>query len=233
MKRWILDNFSLEKDEKELTLSSEAGEGEDIEFDENFDIDAIQKTLQQHMDSIAETPISEDETLEDKTASDAEQLENNTIEPEISAETFLEEITPSLTQNEPIPQEYDFEKIVPSFMQNLPSEINPNSKKYVIYIEPENIDFIENLSIDERKLVINKILNEQHALSEKQKAAKERMRFFKHAILCCLTAIIGLPCLFYLVNKSIELTIQNYKSSEQNFVELYKAKGKIPPSVKK
>ena len=41
------------------------------------------------------------------------------------------------------------------------------------------------------------------------------------------TVIIGLPLIFFITNKSIELTVSNYQQTQTNFVNLYKDKGGI------
>lgn len=109
-------------------------------------------------------------------------------------------------------------------------EIDPNAKKYVIYIDPANIDFMENLSIKERKDIINKILKEQNELSIKQRQFIENRKFFMHAILASFTFIIGFPIVFFIVNQSINATMVNYQQAKQNFSKLYKEQGKIKPS---
>ena len=102
-----------------------------------------------------------------------------------------------------------------------------HQKKYVIYIEPDNIDFINSLSIKERKKLINKILHEQDEYSQKRREMRERSKFTKQIIIMVLTVTLSLPIFFVLLNKSIEITILNYQQAQQNFVKLYKEQGKI------
>ncbi len=108
-----------------------------------------------------------------------------------------------------------------------PLKKEPNSKKYVIYINSDNIDFMENLSIEERKKMINKILKEQNEISTKNKELEAKKRYFINLILACITFIISFPILFYIVNKATEATIKNYDQARQNFSTLYKERGKI------
>ena len=102
-----------------------------------------------------------------------------------------------------------------------------NAKKYVIYINLENIDFIESLSTDERRKVINKILQEQKEFSIKDRASKARSRFLKHLLLAVFTFIIFFPIVFIYVNKALLISIDNYEQAKENFSKLYKEHGKI------
>lgn len=219
--RSILDNFSEEKEElsveKDITSPvAELQEGEDIEFDENIDIDELQKAIQQQMDSAngAENP-------------EQEQVENQSAE--LQEETILEE-QPELETSQvedPIVSE---DLNIPAIIQNFSQEIDTKAKKYVIYVDPQNVPYIDNLSIDDRKTIINNILREQDELGKKRKQVAERNRFTRHAIVALLTAIISLPLLFFLVNKSLEVTMANYKQAQKNFMNLYRDKGKIQPN---
>lgn len=100
-------------------------------------------------------------------------------------------------------------------------------KKYVIYIDADNVDFMEELSVEERRKLINDIVKEQSKLSSVEIERLKRKRFFKHAITAALTFVIGFPLFFLCVNKATEATINNYKAAKNNFVKLYREKGKI------
>ncbi len=102
-----------------------------------------------------------------------------------------------------------------------------NIKKYVVYVEPYNIDFMESLSANERREIINKVLKEQYGISIENKKKKARNRFLIHVSLACITFIICFPLLFLFVNKATEITISNYKQAKTNVRKLYREKGKI------
>lgn len=106
-------------------------------------------------------------------------------------------------------------------------QIGAKDKKYVVYINQDNIDFMENLSAEERKEMINKILKEQNAAMRKKKAVEAKARLIKHVILACLTFVIGFPLMFLVVNKAMELTMQNFKEAKSNFSKLYQQQGKV------
>jgi hypothetical protein len=100
-------------------------------------------------------------------------------------------------------------------------------KKYVIYIDIENVSFMESLSKDERKNIINKILREQNELSIKTKKENARKKFINHTIFAIVIFIIFFPILFVYINKATQISIDNYKQAKKNFSKLYKEHGKI------
>lgn len=110
----------------------------------------------------------------------------------------------------------------------LPARVHSiTSRKYVIYVDSENIDFMENLSIDERKEVINKVLKEQHEISIQNKEFRKKKKILNHVLIACFTFIIGFPIMFIIFNKSIEASITNYNQAKQNVARLYKEGGKV------
>ena len=125
---------------------------------------------------------------------------------------------------EPVVEKKPEEKPAPDPAENFPKL---NCKKYVVYITPDNVEYVDNLSIDERTELINSIISDKQVTNKKSKRLKEQQTYYKHLIIACLTVIISFPLLFYAVNKSLQLTINNYQQSQQNFQKLYKEKGKI------
>lgn len=191
-----MNNFSQGKEDGEvkdiMSPFMENPEGEDIEFDENIDIEEIQKKLNAHMNGFSEE-----------------------FEPETTSSELFEDPTALVPQDS-----------APA-LQNVPQEIAPGAKKYVVYVDPESIDFMERLSINDRKTIINKILREQEETIAKQRYIDRRQKFLRHIIVATLTFIIGFPLLFFLVNNSMEATIYNYKQAQKNFGTLYREGGKI------
>ena len=195
--------------EKAIDLEEE---NEEIEFDDNIDIESLQAQLQQHMseDGVDYTPSAE-------VLDGSNQLVPNNSEEDSSLDidNFVQSIENNETESET--QNKQDEKL----------KLKLGEKKYIIYIEPENIDFIDNLSIRERKKVINRLLKEEDTTLKKQKAMRERIKFINQVIIMVVTVVVSLPIFFVLLNKSIEITILNYQQSQQNFVKLYKEQGKI------
>jgi len=145
---------------------------------------------------------------------------NQQMNPEIPAEQ-----KDTLEQSVEVKEAESFSPVVKEQITDFP--ISSNSKKYVIYIESYNIDFIESLSINERKMLINKSLREQNEALLASKKAQEKKNFLIHLSIAVVTFIIGFPIIFFIVNKSMEITITNYNIAKTHFSNLYKEHGKI------
>jgi hypothetical protein len=100
-------------------------------------------------------------------------------------------------------------------------------KKYVIYIDPENTDFIESLTVKERKNLINKILKEQGDIAITKKRFAMIQTLIKHSVVAILTIAIAIPVIYYTINVSLETSVNNYRRSQTLFSTLYKEQGRI------
>lgn len=185
----------------------------DIQFEEIVDVDEIQKKLQEKLSGEISFDVkNEDSTLESSDSSVEKENEETNFE--------LKDEIKSNAENE------KNSPILPAF--TLPVvENDPNAKKYVVYVDSENINFIEGLAINERRAIINKILREQNAAAKKKKELEARQKFLRHAILAAVTFIIGFPIMFFCVNKATQATINNYKDAKASFSRLYKEQGKV------
>jgi len=233
-----LDNLSEEKEINTAPAPQILGlqEGEDIEFDETIDLDAIQKNLQRQMEeaeqseeieSVAEV-TEESVEFQEEVAPDAPEVLEEEAEYAEKIEP-VEEIPEVSEDTSTLPKEKseDISYEVMPILENIQPEVDSKAKKYVIYVNAENVDFVESLSINDRKILINKILSEQNELAKKRIELEKRARFFKHALVITFTVLIGFPLLFFLVNKSIAITIANYQHAQKNFQTLYREQGKI------
>lgn len=100
----------------------------------------------------------------------------------------------------------------------------PRAKKFVVMVNAENVEYFDKIPMEERTRLFNKLLS-QHRGSIK--AAKEKahlIKFTKHMFVGIMTVLISLPIMFIVVNKSIELTIKNYKDVQNNFEKLYESR---------
>ena len=104
---------------------------------------------------------------------------------------------------------------------------NVKYSKYVIYIDPENTDFIESLTVKERKNLINRIIREQDDIAITKRRLAKLQTIFKHVIIAVITVAIAIPITYWTINASLEATINNYRRSKTVFKSLYKEKGKI------
>ena len=138
----------------------------------------------------------------------------------LSSEDFNKEPDQPQLENQIIQPEENKTNIFDNFPKS-------DCKKYVIYITPNNVDYVDNLSIDERTELINNVISDKHSSDIKSKRLLERQRYVKHLIVVCITVIIAFPILFFAVNKSLQICISNYQQSQENFQKLYREKGKI------
>lgn len=104
---------------------------------------------------------------------------------------------------------------------------NVKYSKYVIYIDPQNVDFIDSLTVKERKNLINKILREQDDIAITKHRFRVINTVIKHAIVAILTITVSIPVIYWTINASLEATINNYRRSQSIFQTLYKENGKI------
>lgn len=104
---------------------------------------------------------------------------------------------------------------------------NVKYSKYVMYIDPQNVDFIESLTVKERKNLINKILKEQNDIAITKQRFRMVQEIIKHAIVAILTIAISVPIIYLTINASLEASINNYRRSQTMFQTLYKQGGKI------
>ena len=104
---------------------------------------------------------------------------------------------------------------------------NINYSKYVIYIDPGNKEFIDSLTVKERKNLINNILKEQNDISVTKKNLNRFQTILKHCIVAIITVAITIPIVYTLINASLEASINNYRRSQDMFKTLYKEHGKI------
>lgn len=229
-------NLNSETQENIVDLEQNS---EEIEFDDNIDIEALQAKLQEHMeleDIVYEPEKTLDAPVDNPEMSQEAALENSTdiqefsemLTTPVNSEEVQNEIVP--TGESVMPVEAEPQQPIVAVQPQLPQEklkLQPGEKKFVIYIEPENLDFIESLSIKERKKVINRVLHYEDENIRQKKERRERAKFTNQVIIMVVTVVLSLPIFFMLLNKSIELTILNYQQAQQNFVKLYKEQGKI------
>lgn len=108
---------------------------------------------------------------------------------------------------------------------------NVNYSKYVIYIDPENKDFIDSLTVKERKNLINRIIKEQDAIALTKRRLSKIHTIITHIIIAIMTVTLAVPCIYWAINASLEATINNYRASQTAFGQLYRKHGKIKTNV--
>lgn len=106
---------------------------------------------------------------------------------------------------------------------------NVKYSKYVIYVDPQNVDFIESLTVKERKNLINSILRQQDDIKITKQRFKVVQTVIRHTMVAILTIAIFIPVVYYAINACLEATINNHRRSQTNWEVLYKEHGKINP----
>ena len=187
----------------------------DSNIDDNF-MKKYKAKLNKQLDS-TETYVDESSTT---------QAEANVISSPTSSTVTntkqIEELTNGSIIEKPIEKEQVSYNDSLDFLDE-----NIKYSKYVIYIDPENTDFIESLTVKERKNLINKILREQDDIALTKKRYNSVNTFIKHTIIGVITTSLAIPLLYFVINSSLEASINNYRRSKTIFQTLYKEKGKI------
>ncbi len=98
-------------------------------------------------------------------------------------------------------------------------------KKYVLKINKKYREIIDKMSIEEREQYFNAML-EFYISNQSSIEKKFRLKdALVHILIVVITTLIGLPLIFFFANKSMEITVSNYKQTQTNFVNLYRDKG--------
>ena len=188
----------------------------EVNLDDNF-IKKYKAKLEKQENSVQD---SETEKIQ-KNKAQNEPVVNNTNNTD-----KIEDLTSGNIVEKPISQsQIDY--------QNSLDFIDDNTKysKYVIYVDPENTEFIESLTVKERKNLINRILREQEDIALTKKRFKLIQTVLKHLVIAIITFAITVPAVYWTINASLEASINNYKRSKTIFKTLYREKGKIKKQI--
>lgn len=220
------------------------------EFNEKDDTTLFEepaKPVAQDVQQPSEMQV-EHESLPDITEESQEVAKTETEEPtQMAAETVAEPENKNITEEEKTAPDAMPEEPQPiskiSEGKILEKTLTPEQKsyndsldyldgnvkysKYVIYIDPQNVNFIEGLTVKERKNLINKILREQDDIKITKQRFKKIQSVISHSIVAILTIAISVPIIYYTINTCLEATINNYRRSQSNFQTLYRENGKI------
>lgn len=114
-----------------------------------------------------------------------------------------------------------------NFKQNLTEDSNViKPKKFVFQIYPENIEYIENLSFEEKNDLINNMINEYRNRKDEDYTKEQRIKIFKSIFITFLTIIVAVPLIIFLINASFTVTKSSYGEMQKNFTTLYHSKGR-------
>ena len=192
--------------------------------DDNF-VKKYKAKLNKQQNSLSEVESDKGNSAQDsiKEASVSEDTQVNlAVPPQSVANDEIENITNGNIIEKPLNKEQL------SYNESLDyADNNIKYSKYVIYIDPENKDFIESLTVKERKNLINRILREQDNITVTKKRLILVQTMLKHIIIAVITLAISVPIVYWTINASLEASINNYRKSQTLFQTLYKEKGKI------
>ncbi|MBQ4646035.1 MAG: hypothetical protein IJB79_01670 [Candidatus Gastranaerophilales bacterium] len=188
----------MEEDNKKLNEDSAMQEDfADFAEDENIapeiDEDLIEKLAQK----------IQKETQEDEAEQNSAQEENKEEENVESSEQELEK-----------PKEYS-----PWDEFDLK---NSAVKKYIFYVSKDFVQYIDNLTTDERSAYINDAIQKKIDLEDEQKQKDLKSKIRNHFLIMILTIILSAPFVLFVVHKAIIATFDNYKYSQESFEKLYK-----------
>ena len=195
------------------TKEEKAPEKKPVKLDENFDDNFIKKyraKLNKQQNESSQTTKEAESSI--SSAAFAEAPQNEDIEKVSNG---------NITEKKLTPEQKNYNDSL-DFLDG-----NVKYSKYVIYIDPQNVDFIEGLTVKERKNLINKILKEQNDIAITKQRFRIIQTVIRHAIVAILTLAISIPIIYITINASLEASINNYRRSQSIFQTLYKEKGKI------
>lgn len=221
LKEFILASENTE----EFNLSNFPEEEDYVESDlQKKEIDDVQENLQKLIEDMNNTQkVQEAETTD--MASKDELLEVVSSEVEGTDKVTDTEIQETVEDNDitaPYPKDYKKEEVL-----NPWEELNSKNKvikKYVIQVDRENIRFVDSLDVDERNDFINDAVKLKIKHDKAASKTKKKIGLIVHFILIFLTAVIFAPVAIYIAHKSIIVTFENYKYSQDSFEKLYKEK---------
>ena len=213
-------------------------------FEEQFDDNFIKKYKAKiNKQEQSNASIEEVQEKEKKSDIKEEEKDNTELSPSVTNESLVQDKI-ATTKNENVKQinnPQEIENLTGGNIVEKPIQeeqlkynesldyIDDNVKysKYVIYIDPENTEFIESLTVKERKNLINRIIREQDDIAITKRRLSKIQAFIKHTIIAIITIAIAIPIVYFVINASLEATVNNYRRSQSNFKILYKEKGKI------
>lgn len=210
-------NETVENKETEVKKEEPQPQKKDINIDKNIDDNFIKKYKAKLNKQKKQGAADEkSEVIAD------ENTISNAAFVDIPQQPDIEELSQGKITEKPLTPE------IKSYNDSLDLlDGNVKYSKYVMYIDPQNVDFIESLTVKERKNLINKILKEQNDIAITKQRFRMVQEIIKHAIVAILTIAISVPIIYLTINASLEASINNYRRSQTMFQTLYKQGGKI------
>jgi hypothetical protein len=99
-------------------------------------------------------------------------------------------------------------------------------KKYVVRVDAQYIEMVEQLSYDERNLFFNELLEDYIKKDIEQEESQIFATKVKTIVLSVLFIIVGVPLLIWMLSASFDATHSNYKDMQDKFIKLYQSRDK-------
>lgn len=190
----------------------------------NFSMDENEQNQEDLINQLIQAHTNAGENSEKESSEPSEKTE----ETECSEET--ENVANDVNNDETPAQEVitvGAIENIDSLIQQADQEEPPppkTSKKFVINIQNEYVEYFEELLPEKRSEMVNNLLKNEIANSSTYKRKKIIARFLRHLLVVLITIVIGFPIIFYIVNSSIQSTLKSYKYMQVNFERLYQQK---------
>lgn len=201
-------------------------------MEENFDIDKhidkIKSQIEQEPDVSNISDVPEDVLADipnlEPSLDGYGEAEEQAVAQELENPEQVSQGAQNDFQSEPIAQEE-----LPSAQESEwhdPFGTNENDavKKYVIYIAKDFVPYVDHMDKDARSAFVNESIQLKLQMEGKDRKWHAFVRVLRHIIVSVFTLLIAVPALFWLADKSITATVQNYQYVQQNFEKLYKDK---------
>ena len=201
-------------------------------MEENFDIDKHINKIKSQMEQ--EPEVSNVSDVPQDVLADIPNLEpslegygeaeEQTVAQELENPEQVSQEAQNDFQSEPIAEEE-----LPSAHESEwhdPFGTNENDavKKYVIYIAKDFVPYVDHMDKDARSAFVNESIQLKLQMEGKDRKWHAFVRVLRHIIVSVFTLLIAVPALFWLADKSISATVQNYEYVQKNFEKLYKDK---------
>lgn len=201
-------------------------------MEENFDIDKHINKIKSQMEQ--EPEVSNISDVPEDVLADIPNLEPSLegygeAEEETSAQELKNPEQVSQEAQSDSQPEVPIQEELPSAQESEwhdPFGTNENDavKKYVIYIAKDFVPYVDHMDKDARSAFVNESIQLKLQMEGKDRKWHAFVRVLRHIIVSVFTLLIAVPALFWLADKSITATVQNYQYVQQNFEKLYKDK---------
>lgn len=202
-------------------------------MEENFDIDKHIDKIKNQMgqdfqaSNITDAPddilenVPNNEPLLDAYGEDLNAQSDETSESEKDIQEHKDNQDATQENLDEINQDYEYEN---EWQDPFGTNENDAVKKYVIYIAKDFVPLVDHMDKDARSAFVNESIQLKLQMEGKERKWHVFTRVLRHIIVSVFTLLIIVPALFWLADKSINATVQNYEYVQKSFEKLYKDK---------